>query len=343
MNTLLLGLFGALLSSNPPAAISNLIAQKTGVAITTLSTNAAADLEIKKLEAEDDAALEEIDKWIVENEKFKAEGAGLSNEELNARIMKRLDVVRKAYDGFIARNPGHAEGRLAYASFLSDIGEEHAALVHLEKARELAPSNPAVWNNLANYYGHNGELTNAFTFYEKAISLNPEEPVYYHNFGTTVFLFRKDAREFYNITEQQVFDKAMALYSNSMRLDPTNFLLATDVAHSYYGIKPLRTNDALQAWTNAMKLATTDVEREGVQIHLARVKILAGSYSEARPHLNAVTNAFYADLKARVLRNLNEREAGTNAVAEMSDPPIPGRLGSNGSKHEPPKPNGARR
>ena len=28
----------------------------------------------------------------------------------------------------------------------------------------------------------------AFSYYEKAIELDPKEPVYYHNFGTTVFL-----------------------------------------------------------------------------------------------------------------------------------------------------------
>ena len=42
--------------------------------------------------------------------------------------------------------------------------------------------------------------------------LEPDEPVYYQNFATTVYLYRKDAREFYHIGEQQVFDKALDLY-----------------------------------------------------------------------------------------------------------------------------------
>jgi len=55
----------------------------------------------------------------------------------------------------------------------------------------------------------------AFDYYAKAIELNPQEPIYYHNFGTTVYLFRKDAMDFYGITEQQVYDKALGLYSKA--------------------------------------------------------------------------------------------------------------------------------
>ena len=54
--------------------------------------------------------------------------------------------------------------------------------------------------------------------YAKAIELNPAEPVYYQNFATTVYLFRKDARAFYGINEQQVFDKALALYRKAMQI-----------------------------------------------------------------------------------------------------------------------------
>jgi len=93
----------------------------------------------------------------------------------------------------------------------------------LEKALGLNAKDPAVYNNLANIYGHTGPVKKAFEFYAKAIELNPREPVYYHNFGTTVYLFRTDAKEFYGITEQQVFDKALGLYSNAMKFDPTNF------------------------------------------------------------------------------------------------------------------------
>ena len=142
-------------------------------------------------------------------------------------------------------------------------------------------------------------MTNAFADYARAIELDPTEPVYYQNLATSVYLYRKDAREFYRLNEQQVFDKALELYRKAIQLDPDNFELATDYAESYYGIRPLRTNDALAAWTNALHTAHNDAEREGVFIHLARIKIAAGRFDEARAQLDAVTNSIYAGLKDR--------------------------------------------
>jgi tetratricopeptide (TPR) repeat protein len=269
---------------------------------------------------EDDAAAAEVDKWIRENTEFQANGAGIPKEELKQRIEKRFEPVRKDYEDFIKRHPNHVKVRLAYASFLGDLHDEDGEMAQLEKARELDPKDPATWNNLANYYGHNGPVTNAFVYYTKAIELDPTEPIYYHNFGTTVYLFRKDAREFYHINEQQVFDKAMMLYSNSMKYDPTNFPIATDVAQSYYGIKPMRTNDALVSWTNALKIAHDEIEREGVYLHFARLKTYFGRFDEARAHLNAVTNEMYAEQRKKLERNLEEKQsAATNKTTAVSE------------------------
>lgn len=330
------------LATNQPAAVSNLVEKTTGISVKVPDPNDPVEKEFKKLEEQDDTVHTEVDRWIRENNELRMKGTNVFDAELNDRIRKQLAPVQQAYEDFIRRHPEHVGARLAYASFLDDIGDEDGSLLHLEKARDLDPKDPAVWNNLANHYGHSGGVTNAFAGYEKAISLDPNEPVYYHNFGTTVYLFRKDAREFYHLNEDQVFDKAMALYSNSMRLDPTNFVLAADVAQSYYGIRPLRTNDALQAWTNALKLAGTEVEREGVYLHLARWKMNGGHYAEARAQLNSVTNAANEEIKNRLLRNLNEREHETNSVPgsaktnSPAKPSEPALLETNRPPKEPP-------
>lgn len=315
MSNLLVGALGVLLVTNQPVTVTNLVVNQTNVTGTVTNSNDPLEKEFQKLLAADDAAQAEVDKWIQENQKFAAEGAGASNTDLNQRIRKRFEPVRQAYEDFLRQHPQHVRARVGYASFLGDIGDEEGTHDQLEIARELDPKDPAIWNNLANYYGHRGPVTNAFVYYAKAIELDPNEPVYYHNFGTTVFLFRVDAMEHYHITEQQVFDKALELYRQAMKHAPDDFPLASDVAQTYYGIKPPRTEDALRSWTNAFRLAHDDIEREGVQVHFARVKTHAGRFSEAQAHLDAITNAMYADLKKRLTRALKQKEAeasGTN-------------------------------
>ena len=319
MNDLTVGLLGALLATNQPLAISNLVQQQTGVSVAIANPGDPAEKELQQLMENDDAALAEVDQWIQTNNALMTTGAGESKEALNQRIHARLNTVRTNYADFLRRHPDSSRGYLAYGSFLDDIGDEEAGKVQFANASQLDPKNPAAWNNLANYYGENGALTNAFADYARAIELDPSEPVYYQNLATTVYLFRKNAREYYGISEQQVFDKALELYRKAIQLDPENFELATDYAESYYGIRPLRTNDTLVAWTNALNIAHNDVEREGVFIHLARVKTAAGLFDEARVQLDAVTNAFYADIKKQLERNLVERE---NAVT--NPPPVVG-------------------
>jgi tetratricopeptide (TPR) repeat protein len=262
----------------------------------------------EKLLEEDDAAQQEADKWIRDARAFKAKGAPFSDEALAEKIEQRFAPVRKAYQEFLQRYPEHVRARLAYGSFLYETLDEDQGVEQWEKARALDPKNPAAWNNLANHFGHRGPVKKAFEFYTKAIELDPEEPVYLQNLATTVYLFRKDAMEHYVIDEKAVFDKSLELYRKALKADPKNFPLATDYAQSYYGIKPLRTKDALEAWNYALKVANDDFEREGVYVHLARVEINSGLFAEARKHLNLVTNEFYGTLKERLTRNLVEKE-----------------------------------
>lgn len=316
VSPLLLGLLGALVSTNQPATVSNLVAQATGVSITIPDLNDPVEQAFRKVMMEDDTAQNEVDQWIKGNTEFGKQGAAISAESMAARIRQRFDKVKAAYEEFLLKHPDHARALLAYGSFLNDIGEERAAIVQSEKAREADPSNPAAWNNLANLHGHNGGIKKAFDYYAKAIELNPKEPVYYQNFATSVFLFRKDAREHFGIEEQEVFTKALGLYEQAMKLDPENFLLATDWASSYYGIKPPRNEDALKAWEYALKIARDDIERQGVQIHLARFKTAMEKFDEARVHLELVKHEMFTETKRRVVDNLERREKLARTFAE---------------------------
>lgn len=257
----------------------------------------------------DDAALTKIDEWIRASQRPDASEAG--SIALAGRIKAEIAPVREAYEQFLKKHPNHARALLTYASFLTDIGVEREALPHLLKATEADPTLPAAWNNLANYYGHNGDVKKAFGHYEKAISLSPNEAVYYHNFGTSVFLFRKDVKEHYGITETEVFDKALELYGKALKLSPNNFDLAEDIAQTYYGIrtsdspsKMARPDEAIRAWRHAESVAPADFEKQGVYIHLARAYIDKGDFAKAQRELDRVELPIYQELKDRVGRRV---------------------------------------
>ena len=285
-------------------------ATRTGGAVSPLYSVSTADPvepEFQRLMGLDDAAQEENDKWIKENNAFQQKGAGLSEAVLSLKIEQRLAPVKQAYEAFLQRHPKHARGQLAFGSFLNDLGEEQEARKRWEKALELDPSNPAAYNNLANSYGQTGPVAKAFELYTKAIELNPRQAIYYHNLGSVLVLHRKEAAAHYRIGDQQVLRNALGLYRLGQKFDPTNFQLATDLAQVYYGLQPAEPEAAIAAWTQALALARDGLEREGVHLHLARAKAAAGRLNEARVHLNSVTNATLAAVKTRLSRELVDK------------------------------------
>ena len=83
----------------------------------------------------------------------------------------------------------------------------------------------------------------------------------------------------------------------------------------------------IAAWTNAMQIAHTDAERQGVALHLARVKTYAGMFAEAQAHLDTVTNAAFLDLKKQLTRSLYSHEhpeaAGATNAVNVPSPDAP--------------------
>jgi tetratricopeptide (TPR) repeat protein len=293
--------------------------------------------ELRKVLELDEAAQDEVDQWIKTEAESRALGGGVGDATLRARVLQRLQPVSKAYEDFIFLHPKHVPARIAFGSFLNDINDEAGARTQWEKARQLEPDNPAIWNNLANIYGHGGPIDKAFEYYEKAISLDSREPTYYQNLATTVFLFRKDAMEYYHCDEPAVFDRSLDLYRKAMALDPQDFVLASDYAMSFYGIKPpaslepearIQAQDqlnrqAIAAWETALNIADDDIQREGVHVHLARIKVNAHRFAEAASHLDVVTNSVYSHIKSVITRNLEQRKAEAESATPKEFPAPP--------------------
>lgn len=324
MNELLLGALSALLSTNPVLAASNVVARTTGLAVPVVNPADPVEQEYQRLLAADDDAQAEVDEWIKEAEGKPGSTAALT---LPARIRQRFEPVEAGYTDFLRRHPNHTRARLAYASLLGDLGRFDESVAQMEKARELDPTNPVPWNNLADHFSHFGPARKCIEYFARAVELAPQEPLYRINLATAVAVFRVDAREFYQLPDDQaVLRKALELYREAHKQRPSDFKLATDIAQMYYlleiptGPDPASRaraaqlfEEGLRAWTEAEKLAGDDLDREGVALHKARLAGMHGRFDEARKFLEGVTHPGLADLKARVARGVEYKEKAARA------------------------------
>ena len=336
MNDLLVGLLSVLLSTNQ-VTTSNLLRLVTPTAQRPSSADLQnpAYLDLKRVMELDDKARGEIDALLEAEDARVKKAPEIKPLSTDALIEGKLGPVRQAYEDLVAKHPRYSKARVAYGSFLNEVSDENAAVVQWRRANELDPADSAAWNNLGDYYGHHGPVTNAFFHYAKAIELAPGESSYYKNLATVVYLFRDEASRLFKTNQLGVLNRAMALYRKAFELDPGNFILAAELAQSYYGfpavksadaqadrrVIELRAAEALGAWTNAFRIARDDIERQGVQLHMARWTMNIGRFEASRGALGSVTNSMFDLTKDALLKKLArlqsaESSGGAPAVPE---------------------------
>ncbi|MBI3191094.1 MAG: hypothetical protein HYZ36_00390, partial [Pedosphaera parvula] len=87
-----------------------------------------------------------------------------------------------------------------------------------------------------------------------------------------------------------------------------NLELAADVARTYYGIKPMRVEGALAAWSRLYRVAAPGVQQQEAALNLARVNMEAGRLRETHEFLAQVTHEFHRANKERLAKRLAEKE-----------------------------------
>jgi tetratricopeptide (TPR) repeat protein len=227
--------------------------------------------------------------------------------------------VAALFDQFLARHPGHSAARLIYSNLLLEYRPPEEALAQLQLARQHDPSNPLVCAAIGHHQLHFGQITNALLSFARALELNPYETANYQNLATTLLLYRNDVRALYRIDDQEIFDHVSSLMDQAVRLEPFNYMLAYDVAETYYNIKPLRPGPAIGAWLRVLKSTRNPEAWQGVYLHLARIEVMSGRLEDARRHLSRVTLPVLLKLKERVRLNLDRQLAVASTAPSLPE------------------------
>lgn len=275
------------------------------------STNSIADIEpeLQKIIDKDNQAQAEVDKWIRDQMTLNKDSEiQMDDPTLPLRVRDHFSEIKQLYEDYLSTHPDSMQGRLAYASFLSDIGNENDATVQWNKLIEKHPQNPVLWNNLGNSFAQRSAPEKAFSYYEEAIRLAPKEPLYVKNLATVVYLFRREAMDYYLLNELQAIQLAQTLYEKAALMDPDDFVLATQLAQTCYYTIPFDAAKARAWWQKAYELASDEPERQGVILHFARIAILNNQFDEAQKQLDLITYKDYLPLKERLRENLNQRQ-----------------------------------
>jgi len=199
-----------------------------------------------------------------------------------------------------------AQRRLAIALHGSKRREE--ALVHFERAAELAPT-PRSLLDLALAYGSLSRLDDAEKTYRRLLALTPDDPIVLHNLGN-IALKRGDTTE------------AIDLYRRALTSRPDYVLASYHLGNALRQAE--RDDEALAAYRHTLELepkSAADLSaRDDALYQTAALLIQRGAYDQAEPLLVQLLrvnpdhpNASYA--YGQVLLQLGRTEEAQRAFA----------------------------
>lgn len=285
-------------------------------------TVAAKAAEFKALKARVEDAQHDIVRWLLETPALNEYPEETPLRLLSSRIEHRFQAVCEAVDAYRQRHAEHTELEAIEQPFRQGMTDDLEAVQRWEIARNEDPESASPWNDMAHYFLHSGRVGKAFVCFEKSLSLLPLETTFYSDFATTLLLYRPDAMRHYKLTEQAVFDKALAMYRRTMRIEPRSFEQAVAFAESYYLVTPARHAEGQAAWDHALSLAVTEAERGEALLHLARYAIQRSHSNLARIYLAQVNASRWEPAKLALLRRIEDATKGEKSSAPASSAPV---------------------
>jgi tetratricopeptide (TPR) repeat protein len=239
----------------------------------------------------------------------------------SAGLRARLRRLESDYRHFVREHPQHARGLVAFGSFLEDVDRRGEALTCWEKAVALpeadAWSRAHALNNLANYWGHEGDPQRALRDYERAFQLLPEEPIFRFNWATICSLYRTDAQKMYGWDTTEIFQRSLEQFRRARDLAPQEPMYAFAYAETFYLMKTPDWPGAYVAWKFCLDLPFDKAERGRVYGHLVRVCLNLNRPDEARQWLVKMQDPAVQSLRSVLERRLSsERSAGPVPVPD---------------------------
>ncbi len=151
-------------------------------------------------------------------------------------------------------------------------------------------------------------MTNTMICYMNAVRAMPMESIYRRNLATCLFMYRKDAKEFLNVTEEQVFVMAIREFHKARLLDPENYELAKETAQAQYAVRPFNAEATLKDWNHVLNLLDKSdaEERDDVYLNIARANFMDGRFEEASKWLSKVTTESHIGMRDILQRRVRE-------------------------------------
>jgi len=231
-------------------------------------------------------------------EAMEREKAGRFDEADFARQMQELC---RAYDSLLSDNPKFAAAYAAYGYLLGKLGMEDESVGMLLRANQYDPEIPLVKNQIGNYLAERGKPLEAVNYYLAAIRLAPEEPLYHYQLGTLLHNSRADFIRSGDWEAASVDRASHEGFRQAAELAPERFEFVYRYAESFYDLPEPDWDGALKVWGRLEAAAGSEIERQAVRLHAAKVCLESGRRDHALALLGTIDEAALAAQREKLI------------------------------------------
>ncbi|KXU35676.1 hypothetical protein AXK12_04735 [Cephaloticoccus capnophilus] len=234
-------------------------------------------------------------------EAAEREKAGRFDE---ADFTRQMQELCRAYDSLLSDNPKFAAAYAAYGYLLGKLGMEDEGVGMLLRANQYDPEIPLVKNQIGNYLAERGKPLEAVNYYLAAIRLAPDEPLYHYQLGTLLHNSRADFIRSGDWEAAAVDLASHEGFRRAAELAPERFELVYRYAESFYDLPEPDWDGALKLWGQLEAAAGSEIERQAIRLHAAKVCLESGRRDHARALLGTIDEAALAAQREKLIAQL---------------------------------------
>lgn len=241
-----------------------------------------------------------------EQSAYKRYERALATEDVHS-IKTELQSIVDGYEALISAAPNYVAAFISYGMMLHRIGERIPSNAMLIRADQIDPYHAIVKNQLGNYQAEEGNYPEAMGFYQMAIDLRPDEPLYHYQLGNLLFSYKN-----FFIDDKLFLPKGIDLeiqnrFRKAAMLAPAHLPYRIRYAQSFFDIARPNWEAALEEWQQLVNFVESPEEKQMMQLYMAKTRFEMGHHTAAQKIIKGIDEPSLEHSKDILLKQINAK------------------------------------
>ena len=241
-----------------------------------------------------------------EQSAYKRYERALATEDVHS-IKTDLQSIVDGYEALISAAPNYVAAFISYGMMLHRIGERIPSNAMLIRADQIDPYHAIVKNQLGNYQAEEGNYPEAMGFYQMAIDLRPDEPLYHYQLGNLLFSYKNFFIDDKLFLPEGIDLEIQNRFRKAAMLAPAHLPYRIRYAQSFFDIARPNWEAALEEWQQLVNFVESPEEKQMMQLYMAKTRFEMGHHAAAQKIIKGIDEPSLEHSKDILLKQINAK------------------------------------